>query len=633
MEHIITPKVECVKLLDRYSEKRTTIGTLYLTATHLIYVEQNNSTRRETWVAHHHISSVEKLPLTTSGCPLLIQCKTFQRLHLLLPKEKEAQDVHLSLLRLSQPVEEEELYAFIYNPQQTEGERREGWNLIDVAADFNRMGLPNDYWQISDLNANYELCSTYPSVLGFPKCASVATITGSAKFRSRGRLPALSYYHKDTKAAICRCSQPLSGLSSRCVEDEQMLQAISEANPNSPFIYVVDTRPKLNAMANRAAGKGYENEDNYANIRFHFQGIENIHVMRSSLQKLVELCAQKSPSMSDYLTGLESSGWLRHIKAVMDAGVFLAKAVGDEGASVLVHCSDGWDRTAQVCSLACILLDPYYRTIKGLMVLVEKEWIAFGHKFSQRCGHLDGDPKEVSPVFTQFVECVWQLMEQFPCAFQFNERLLLSIHDHVYSCQYGNFIGNNQRERHELRLRERTLSVWPHLLQLQEEFRNPVYKRTTHNGILRPSTLPLHFKFWCGMYNCYDKGMHPRQSTLDTLLALTLRQTQEERTMTELQRLAIADGVLPAPGGPIGSLPDQNGRSETTPDPPLNRPDGDRRASLTNGAAGEAESDPETSDRDEAEAEPEANMKDKPVTLVTQVSKEEVEREDALQSP
>lgn len=41
-------------------------------------------------------------------------------------------------------------------------------------------------------------------------------------------------------------------------------------------------------MANRAAGKGYENEDNYANIRFHFQGIENIHVMRSSLQKLLE---------------------------------------------------------------------------------------------------------------------------------------------------------------------------------------------------------------------------------------------------------------------------------------------------------------------------------------------------------
>lgn len=45
---------------------------------------------------------------------------------------------------------------------------------------------------------------------------------------------------------------------------------------------------QLNALANRAAGKGYENEDNYSNIRFQFVGIENIHVMRASLQKLLE---------------------------------------------------------------------------------------------------------------------------------------------------------------------------------------------------------------------------------------------------------------------------------------------------------------------------------------------------------
>lgn len=45
---------------------------------------------------------------------------------------------------------------------------------------------------------------------------------------------------------------------------------------------------QLNAMANRAAGKGYENEDNYCNIKFQFIGIENIHVMRNSQQKLIE---------------------------------------------------------------------------------------------------------------------------------------------------------------------------------------------------------------------------------------------------------------------------------------------------------------------------------------------------------
>lgn len=41
-------------------------------------------------------------------------------------------------------------------------------------------------------------------------------------------------------------------------------------------------------MANRATGKGYENENFYDSIKFHFLGIENIHVMRNSLSKVVD---------------------------------------------------------------------------------------------------------------------------------------------------------------------------------------------------------------------------------------------------------------------------------------------------------------------------------------------------------
>lgn len=73
-------------------------------------------------------------------------------------------------------------------------------------------------------------------------------------------------------------------------------------------------------------------------------------------------------SMSTFLSGLEASNWLKHIKAVLDTSLFIAKAIIRERASVLVHCSDGWDRTAQTCSLASIILDPYYRTIHGFQV-------------------------------------------------------------------------------------------------------------------------------------------------------------------------------------------------------------------------------------------------------------------------
>ena len=82
------------------------------------------------------------------------------------------------------------------------------------------------------------------------------------------------------------------------------------------------------------------------------------------------------------------------------------------GHSVVIHCSDGRDRTAQTCSLAGFMLEPYYRTIRGCIVLVEKEWLGFGHTMSDRNQFLSGHNSEVSPIFLQFLECTWQISQQ-----------------------------------------------------------------------------------------------------------------------------------------------------------------------------------------------------------------------------
>mmetsp|Transcript_30160 Transcript_30160/g.46074 ORF Transcript_30160/g.46074 Transcript_30160/m.46074 type:complete len:105 (-) Transcript_30160:4-318(-) len=80
--------------------------------------------------------------------------------------------------------------------------------------------------------------------------------------------------------------------------------------------------------------------------------------------------------------------------------------------NVLVHCSDGWDRTAQLCALPELLLDPYYRTIEGFLVLTNKDWLDFGHQFHTRFGQLDKNWKndKQSPVFIQYLDCVRQLI-------------------------------------------------------------------------------------------------------------------------------------------------------------------------------------------------------------------------------
>ena len=112
-------------------------------------------------------------------------------------------------------------------------------------------------------------------------------------------------------------------------------------------------------------------------------------------------------------------------------------------------------------------MDPYYRTIEGFAVVIEKEWLSFGHKFQQRVAHADPDfnNQERSPIFIQWLECVWNLTEQLPAAFEFDERLLIFLADHLYSCLFGNFIGNTDRDRRvELTEREQTTSIWSYVL-------------------------------------------------------------------------------------------------------------------------------------------------------------------------
>lgn len=530
MELIRVPKVENVRLVDRLNYANPDVGTLYLTPTHVIFVDP--VVKKEHWILLMHVCSVEKLPTITYGCPLFIKCKNFLHITFIIPKERDASDVYLSLNQLSQPTKLSDLYCFFYNSQDEKYNRTDGWSNFDLETEYKRFIQDSKYWTKSNINADYSSCSTYPAKLFVPVFATDECLKQSAKFRSIGRLPVLSYLYKN-EAAICRCSQPLSGFNNRSLEDEQLLQHICNANPNPKAeLYIVDTRPKINAMANRAAGKGYENEQYYISAKFHFFAIENIHVMRASLNKLLDACNVKQQA-HEFPSTIGASNWLKHVKSLLDTSEFIANSVRD-GTSVLVHCSDGWDRTAQACSLSSIQLDPYYRTIKGFQALIFKEWLSFGHKFSDRCGHILSDLRETAPVFTQFLDAVWQMFCQCPTEFEFNEDFLIVIHDHIYSCQFGTFVGNCERERGELKLSERTYSLWAFLDNHIEDYENPFYDpildkddkliRCDEN-FLNIDTSPQRVQFWRGLYNRHEHLIHAREPP-ESLLILERKANQ-----------------------------------------------------------------------------------------------------------
>lgn len=44
-------------------------------------------------------------------------------------------------------------------------------------------------------------------------------------------------------------------------------------------------------------------------------------------------------------------------------------------------------------------------------MLVEKEWAGYGFQFTMRCGHTH-DHQEASPIFIQWLDVLWQIMQQ-----------------------------------------------------------------------------------------------------------------------------------------------------------------------------------------------------------------------------
>lgn len=68
-----------------------------------------------------------------------------------------------------------------------------------------------------------------------------------------------------------------------------------------------------------------------------------------------------------WLSALEGTKWLQHLSLLLKASLLVVNAVDRDSRPVLVHCSDGWDRTPQIVALSKLLLDPYYRTIEVRM--------------------------------------------------------------------------------------------------------------------------------------------------------------------------------------------------------------------------------------------------------------------------
>ena len=223
-------------------------------------------------------------------------------------------------------------------------------------------------------------------------------------------------------------SHKLLSRSSRCKEDEELLEAIRSSNGRSERLVVVDCRSASSIMGNQCKGGGSEFSSFYPNTDVICCNIDNIHHMRSALHQLYiflklhnpPASVPSSPSLSPTLSWRKYSGgspyipfmegdydededvqrrrlikhyryylqtdpkcrnflatcdWMTAISLLLRSARDIARSINSLNQSVLIHCSDGWDRTSQLSALSQLLLDPFYRTFHGFQTLLTKDWV------------------------------------------------------------------------------------------------------------------------------------------------------------------------------------------------------------------------------------------------------------------
>ncbi|NXL67320.1 MTMRC protein, partial [Chordeiles acutipennis] len=164
---------------------------------------------------------------------------------------------------------------------------------------------------------------------------------------------------------------------------------------------------------------------------------------------------------------LESTNWLEIIRRVLKKAIEVAEYLERQHTNVLLIEETATDLCCVISSLVQVMMDSYSRTKSGFQSLIQKEW---------------------APVFLLLLNCVWQLVQQYPPAFEFTETYLTVLSDSLYVPIFSTFFFNSQHQKdtntsgESLKTQSgpfRFLTVWDWSVQFdpkaQAFLNNPLY--------------------------------------------------------------------------------------------------------------------------------------------------------------
>ena len=267
-------------------------------------------------------------------------------------------------------------------------------------------------------------------------------IKNSVDNRLNGRIPVLTYHSYQTKSNIWRSSESLnktsklSFLNFDVALDYQYIESIiianlkHESDKDIKKLYIYDTRSEYNL---KEVGNKLINNYNELNtlIDMNYCNIGNLHSINTcylNLKNLISLVDNKileninigfnktvnnnffdivscegqdcnissnynyvntnhiiAKQNKNLLSNIENSKWLCIVSNCIKASCdIVEKIIHLKNIDIIIYDSEGLDTTSCISSICQILLDSYYRTIEGFIILFEKEWISFGNNIQIR---------------------------------------------------------------------------------------------------------------------------------------------------------------------------------------------------------------------------------------------------------
>ncbi|CAG2162301.1 unnamed protein product [Oppiella nova] len=220
----------------------------------------------------------------------------------------------------------------------------------------------------------------------------------------------------------------------------------SQPNLNRAVLYIFGEKNQINKIKT----------ESFSNCDFIPVDFHEVRAVKTSFKKLMRACLPSTaPNSADpeqsFHRLFENSEWLTQMHTIMQISGAIVDLIDIQGSSVMVCLEDGWDFVPQIVSVAQLCLDPYYRTFEGFRTLIEKEWLAFGHRFSHRSNHTAATLSSgFAPIFLQFLDIVHQIHSQFPLSFEFNQYYLKFLAYHYVSCRFRTFLLDCESERSEV---------------------------------------------------------------------------------------------------------------------------------------------------------------------------------------